>query len=854
MMSSSPDTQKYVVIDTKSNQLGTKMPIYCQTVNALFPNAVPDEFLKMLKTCLASELGEFRFIGGVILENEYVYIINDEFMFDMFLVYSADSYKVSTLCDIIMLSAPYMKACKPKFVELLKKHTSVGRETYVWNQLASKMEYSYYQFRKRNWPVKKESNIDWQTIANKLGLVDKIYPGEAKAHKQKARDFKDPKQDPIRKIQDEKDAKIEKYAKDAKDAKDAKGVDGKVDDDSVHVEPDSDSDEKTDAQIHEQNRVDYTNEIKKMNDSEANIECDSDEDEDDETILALAKDKNQHARRAEKLRVLRLQSNYAVYGIPDVKTVERKAGLDMKLVVKIYDACCELKQTNTAVLFACHLMVSRKFFHLVIKNPTFMDRIRELMKTHIRIHKFIKYVMQYSFYMLGKEERLSGRKITSDNRSIMTAEQFRSLPVFDGTPDESPYVFEIYDKGYHSLVTKSIPFYLGGKREFTTDSVFKQRMSVMTGGMLDDINLSTNNAFLTGSSLVPCIVTNPLENNFATREEPFKEFTECLYPSYESIKQYTVNYEAKKEIVWKEYKSNFTDKYLSKCSETYNSDDDFILALKEVPVAGNLELADMCEDLIGTFEQLIYMEKKLSDLDIAIMADTRDQYNTHVHAIFKEIEVNVRKRYGDVYERRVYLFKQPLKYGFKWVLKGPGAKRPIDFFRIKCQPHTLTYRFHVNIVRFWWDGVNLSGLSSGVCAALTGINQWYRWFSNNKDPMDIVLKNTQRGYATMQNALEITVIKEYINTIKKYAHLRKNFVVGKISETHSIFENTGGIRYQFPDMVVVCDKNDDSAQYVPVVSKELKRVGCSLDIIGTNGTILAPKIYAFESIVNDLLD
>lgn len=759
---------------------------YYKPLNLLFPIATPDDLVNGIKTVQISSP------EGSIM----AYVIDSKFILDGVLAYSAESYTLDTMYDIITILSDYMITSKYKFIEELKKY-SVNKETYVWNQLSNKIEYSYYQFKKRKWPIKKESNIDWQTIANELKLINKVYPGDTKA---RTRNFDDVKLDP-------------------------------------HME--QDQTKVADAKEHP-----------------INIECDSSDDDNeilDETMLVLPRDKERHIKRVEKLRILRLNSNYSVYGIPDIKAVEARYNLCDKTVLQIYDSITNLGQLLESIVFACNLIVSRKFFHLVIKNPPFMKRIDDVMKNHPRIRKFIKYVMHYAFYMLGKEERLLGRKIMPDSRCIMTADQFRSLPIFDCGPDDSPYVSEIYNKEFHNTIRNMTPFHLHGRRRFTDGKVFLERLNEITGSMLTGIDLSEHKAFLTGSSLVPCIATNPLEDNFSSRDDPFNAYIECLYPSYDSIKQYQENYEIKKCETWDAYlNSGLSKDILNECFNHFNNDDDFILALKGI-VIDSLDstlLHRLCGELIDRFEQLIYMETKLSDLDIAVIAHTRVEYENSVNALYEKIRINVINKFGDDYSHRVYLFKQPLKYGFKYVLKGPGAKRPIDFFRITCEPHTLTYRFHVNVVRFWYDGKQLSGLASGICAALTGINQWYKWFSNNKDPIDIVLKNIQRGYTTMLNMEEIRVMKEYIKHVDKYAYLRQSIVVGHINRTHTVFENSGGIRYQLP-FITVCEKNNDAEEYVPVANNAIN--GCVLDIVG-NGIIIPPKIYAFRDIISDMLD
>ena len=443
-----------------------------------------------------------------------------------------------------------------------------------------------------------------------------------------------------------------------------------------------------------------------------------------------------------------------------------------------------------------------------------------------------------------KEERLTGRKIAMDNRSIMDESEFRSLPVFNCELDESPYFTEIYHNNKNKKLRDHLPLYLHGSRKFTNKTEFNRRLSIMSGNMLNNVNLSEHDAFLTGSSLVPCVVTNPLEEHFVDCGDPFGKYIENYYPSYISMCSHM--------DVFEYYKKKVIESIM--CFDEKHDLGDHLIYDEFVSNANSFvdehsELQINIADLNNSYHALLDMEKKLSDMDIAVIASTMEEYTEKVHAIVEKIRTNL----PSDRQHFVYLYKQQIKYGFKWVLKGPGAKRPIDFFRITKHAHSLLHSFHLNIVRFWWDGVKVRGLSSAVCAALTGVNQWYRWFSNNKDPMNIVLKNMQRGYTTLLNIEEIRVLKEYINEMDAYKCLAGKFIIGKIHKNHAIFNYGIGIRYQFPEQLVIFNRSIDNAQYWPNMDYTVRRIGCSLKLHSC-GKIKTPKAYAFSSIINSLLD
>jgi hypothetical protein len=782
--------------------------------------SVPEVFSKMFGSVDANVLGdnEVNIPIYMILEDiTVIKHIQNRMFVDVLIGYIVKDLDIVHMCSLINSTYEYINISKETVIKYLKTHIeNVGTDTYVWNQMANKTEYTYYQFKKRNWPVKKQNNIDWQNIAKKIGLVEKVYPGEAA----KKNEHKFPKPQILKDDNNKKPNELE------------------------HKE------------VKVRDHIDLSDEIKCLHDQEEDIDMCSDlEEEDDYTdLLQLLNDKEKQVKRDEKLRKLQLESNYATYGIPDIKEIESRIGFTKKDAVNVFDAAIAIDRRDLALLYACRLCVSRKYYHLVIKNVPFMERIKKLMSENLRINKLIKYVMSYSFYMALKEERLLGRKITKNNRSIMDEDEFRALPVFDGELEESPYFTEIYHNSKEKNLREQLPMHLQGERKFTDKKEFNRRLNILTGNMLKDIDLSDHNAFLTGSSLVTCVVTNPLEENTKHHDNPFATYLENYYPSYDSFSSYREKFEEAKRGVIDIFDESFKNQQSVKIIYTDIEDDDaFVVCVsnmsKDIKNMFTVKMQEMVNMLVETYNEFLLIEKKIVDLDIAIVATSTEEYDKSVLAIFNKIRSNL----PEGPEHNIYLYKQPIKYGFKWVLKGQGAKRPIDFFKIWTPAHVLLHKFHLNIVRFWWDGKKVRALGSGVCAALTGVNQWYRWFSNNKDPMDIVLKNMQRGYTTLLNPKEIEILKVYLSEVDKYKHLAGKFVIGKIHRNHTIFGHEGGIRYWFPEMLIVCDQYIDTSQYWENPIYVLKRLGCSLET-NSYGKIIAPKMFAFESIIRDLLD
>ena len=111
----------------------------------------------------------------------------------------------------------------------------------------------------------------------------------------------------------------------------------------------------------------------------------------------------------------------------------------------------------------------------------------------------------------------------------------------------------------------------------------------------------------------------------------------------------------------------------------------------------------------------------------------------------------------------------------------------------------------------------------------------------------------QRGYTTVLNHKEIETLKVYLSEVDKYKYILHQFVIGKIHRNHTIFRHKGGIRHDLPEILINIDQYIDTSQYWANPMYMLERLGCSLET-NSYGKIIAPKMFAFESIIRDLLD
>ena len=488
---------------------------------------------------------------------------------------------------------------------------------------------------------------------------------------------------------------------------------------------------------------------------------------------------------------------------------------------KLYeDIFLNISDDKMAMEYLLACMISKKYFHHIL-TPRVFSKLNNILAENPRLDKIVKYAMKYMFYMLLKIERLNGKNTDKDSPCIMEEDIFRELPIFQGELDTQPYFTEIYNDKRYGNSREELLMYPDGKRSFVDHNTFLSRLDIVSDGLLTKVDLGKHDAFLTGSSLVPCIAINPLEKNYDT----FQDYINYYYPNYalcEEKDDGIVNFIKNKA----EY-TNITKKQcLENLPDIIDEEDD--------------------RKLTAMHDDLIRKQSKLSDMDIAVRADNHLEYQKKVFALVSDIKKSLPKEKAD----KLYLQKYKLKYGYKWILKG--AKRHMEFFRINLEAQQLLHSFHVNVVKFWWDGKIIRGRVSGICAVLTGVNQWYKIIFNNKNPIDIIMKYMQRGYTTLLNREEIKFLKLYIGKNEKYANIKDTIFIGKAHRTHILYTGNDGIRHGLP--VIDLDiEHFNSPLHWGNNYFNIKRIGLNT-IFSMNGKIIIPKNMCLRAAIDDLMD
>jgi len=188
------------------------------------------------------------------------------------------------------------------------------------------------------------------------------------------------------------------------------------------------------------------------------------------------------------------------------------------------------------------------------------------------------------------------------------------------------------------------------------------------------------------------------------------------------------------------------------------------------------------------------------------------------------------------------------KVNFKFRITSSYLPHNFELFQTKYTEFFNTVaRFHLPIVRSYFDGDNVYITPSCVSACMTMLNIDYKYFAGSKDPIEIINKYRMRGFGTILNDREIIRLIEYSNLVPKWKQLyslniQSNSsvfkILGQLEPSHTIFK---------PSFVL--DKKEPSDEYKKPRNMEYMSIPNNVsDIIS-----LIRSMY-FTSNVNDVIN
>lgn len=253
----------------------------------------------------------------------------------------------------------------------------------------------------------------------------------------------------------------------------------------------------------------------------------------------------------EEISLANRNNNYLEW---DVLPVEKYPNME-KLLYRI-EAFNKMGLKRQALTIALRLMLSPRECHIV-REPRIWNLLKPEMTANKDFDELVRYCYFYAMYILRQEEIIMFSQVNIKYRVLYTLEQAVALPGLQlAHLERNPYIIQLTDD---TPLGQTMPFYLNGKRSINNMTEFQRRFNLATGGAFKGIDLKKLGAAITGSILIPCVHTSPLESGFEdvdwnrerdgiklefpymidtpenTEDANFINYLEYYYPSYVSL-------------------------------------------------------------------------------------------------------------------------------------------------------------------------------------------------------------------------------------------------------------------------------------------------------------------------------
>lgn len=471
----------------------------------------------------------------------------------------------------------------------------------------------------------------------------------------------------------------------------------------------------------------------------------------------------------------------------------------------------EIGLERQALLIFLRLLLSPKNCHIV-KEPSIWKIVKPQMQDK-DVEEIVRYCCCYAMYILRQEETIMFSQVKSNYRVIFTLEQACNLPTFDKAPiDRDPYILQLTDV---DRISDSVIFYLRKGRKINTPKEFQRRFNLATGGAFKNVDLKSLGASITGSILIPCVHSSPLEESFTgldwnrdrTMETPFPwmvdtpvnqkdadflNYLEYYYASYCSLtdeeykiqvlkkEQTEIKIEDNNDLQYDDDNNNISTAVIinSKLQNTTVEAEP-----EKTKVKTNVNSTTVSKSVNSTTVSTPLKKEdtenkskrkveynQLADIDVSITTKDLPTFKINALALYEKIKKNCEHR-GPVYIKEVKTIAS-----VKYKVYGPGLPRPIDIFRIPYDPIKMVKKFHVHPVKMYYDN-EVFLFRSCIASLLSGVGENYKWFSCNKVPIDVLLKYAQRGLTIILNSNERKAVTNYLNIDERWGLMLKHLKI-----------------------------------------------------------------------------
>jgi hypothetical protein len=531
----------------------------------------------------------------------------------------------------------------------------------------------------------------------------------------------------------------------------------------------------------------FENEKKKLTNKKVLEEINKVENVDHDYLLFLNKP-NLYTNIANSLS----QYDYYNYIINEKKSITND---------EIYNIIENINSLKELYFFVSKLTLTKEYCHLIINNKRVLELLndnnflkRKFKQNYIIsfIEKYklmFKYIIGYAWIIFYTEESIKKSHVLQTDRFVFdidTASLLPSFPFSNYNPKTNPYFSLLLDNevldfsnninsfGYINIPNNNIDFYA-----ISNLTQFENKLNIFINYKYNYNlfnNITWTNLAVGGSVMAACLSNNnPLQYNFnnsSNNNANFEKYIEHFYKDsdidimcncineLDFFKTFFRFFEQLSNNIKLIVPTENIKYKINKKTYLYISSDIIYklkikLNLSENEIINNLNNDNIFNEIYKYYlkEHTKYIEKYIT-LDIF----KNNNYNFLFEPNTKE---NIVIKINEMSDS-IHLFNN-IKFEISSAAKSNVLRRKIEFFKIKYNSFfSSVSKFHLNVVRSYYNGENVYILPSCITALKTYINMDLKYFAGNTSPYNIIEKYRFRGFGTILNNSEKIAFVEFI--------------------------------------------------------------------------------------------
>lgn len=452
----------------------------------------------------------------------------------------------------------------------------------------------------------------------------------------------------------------------------------------------------------------------------------------------------------------------------------------------------QLPTMHEKYILVCNLLSSRTHCHLVLNNPDLLA-LQDIQDMFNKYEIIFKYLISYAWISFNMEEY--SNNILDDNKCILSSLAVQQLPIYPFTfqdINQNPYSSILLDKNAVKMENNclSLPMINDYKKYygFADNNEIEKRIKLFIHGHNSNTVLNCidwDNSVITGSIIAACVQKcNPLlkiynnendKDNITDKEylDYFKkyygdsdvdilckantnqEFVKIVYDMYTKLLN-TRNFEYINcsaihtssmiitphiikhhlmEIIQYHNDPNLNVNYIKSNLEKFKR---FFYTKYYVPWVSecNRNLRDLkYENIYKNYVNPISMSK----FNLFYSENVYDiQQENDCEKVVKINNINVAKLNNNI--------------RYKLSFPETSGVKQLEIFKTRNNNFMSTIaKFHLAMVRGYWNGKHIMCMPSCVSSTMIGISTNCKYFSSTKDPIHIINKYRNRGFGVVLN-------------------------------------------------------------------------------------------------------